>query len=126
MSLSAQQTAPESGSRLCRLDAIGDGDCREIRCAVAGGSGDSSETVSLVVMRSGALAWAYRNVCPHFSLPLNSEPDRFLVIAERRVMCAYHCAIFRFEDGMCIEGPALGMALTPVAVRIVDGEVIVA
>ncbi len=39
------------------------------------------------------------------------------------LMCVHHSALFRFEDGQCIEGPCTGAALTPVAIRIVDGEV---
>ena len=77
-----------------------------------------------MVARSGEQAWAYVNVCPHFSLPLNSQPNEFLVIGERRVMCAYHCAIFRFEDGHCIEGPAEGLGLEPVAIEVVSGDVV--
>ena len=29
-------------------------------------------------------------------------------------MCAHHSAMFRFEDGVCIDGPCQGAALTPV------------
>jgi nitrite reductase/ring-hydroxylating ferredoxin subunit len=103
----------QPGTALCRLEDIPDGDCVELRAGPR----------SLVVMRSGAQAWAYVNVCPHFSLPLNSQPGDFLVVGERRVMCAFHCAIFRFEDGVCIEGPAEGRALERVPVSVVDGEV---
>jgi nitrite reductase/ring-hydroxylating ferredoxin subunit len=98
---------------LCSLDAVPDNDCLEVV------RGDAS----FVVMRSAGRVWAYRNVCPHFSLPLNAQPNEFLVVGERRLMCAFHCAIFRFEDGLCIEGPAEGLSLDPVAVEIVAGEV---
>ena len=120
MNWSAHKDAPPPGSRLCRLDDIRDGDCLEIR------RGTGPDVLSLVVMRSAGHAWAYVNVCPHFSLPLNSQPNSFLVTGERRVMCAYHCALFRFEDGLCIEGPAEGLSLDAVPVAIVDGEVLVA
>jgi nitrite reductase/ring-hydroxylating ferredoxin subunit len=98
---------------LCNLDAVPDGDCLEVV------HGDQS----IVVMRSAERVWAYRNVCPHFSLPLNAQPNEFLVVGERRVMCAFHCAVFRFEDGLCIEGPAVGLSLDPVPVEIVGREV---
>lgn len=120
MSWASQKPAPAPGLRLCRLDAIQDGDCLEIQYGVG------EDALSLVVMRSAGRAWAYLNVCPHFSLPLNAQPNSFLIAGERQVMCAYHCAIFKFEDGMCVEGPALGMSLDAVAVRIVDGDVVVA
>lgn len=98
---------------LCSIEAVPDNDCLEIV------RGDAS----IVVMRSGGRVWAYRNVCPHFSLPLNAQPNEFLVVGERRLMCAFHCAVFRFEDGLCVEGPAEGLRLDPVPVEIVDSQV---
>jgi nitrite reductase/ring-hydroxylating ferredoxin subunit len=98
---------------LCRFDAVPDGDCLEV---VHGGK-------SLVLMRSADRVWAYINVCPHFSLPLNAQSNAFLVIGARQVMCAYHCAVFRFEDGVCIEGPAVGLKLDAVSIEIADGEI---
>ena len=41
-------------------------------------------------------------------------------------MCAFHCAVFRFADGVCVEGPALGMHLAAVPVRVDNGDVVVA
>jgi nitrite reductase/ring-hydroxylating ferredoxin subunit len=99
---------------LCRLADIPDGDCLEVHVGER----------SFMVARSGANVWAYVNVCPHFSLPLNSQPNEFLVVGERRVMCAYHCAIFRFEDGRCIEGPAEGLGLDALPVEVVAGNVV--
>ena len=113
-----RQAAP-AGLHLCRLEAVGDGDCLEVRS-------DAEPAPSIVVMRSAGRAWAYVNVSPHFSLPLNSEPGRFLIAGDRLVMCAYHCAVFRFDDGLCIEGPAEGLRLDAVAVKIEDGDVVVA
>ena len=117
---SAHRHAPARGTRLCRLDDVKDGECLEVRF------GEAPDALSLVVMRSAGQAWAYVNVCPHFSLPLNSQPNAFLVTGERRVMCAYHCAIFRFDDGLCVEGPAEGLHLDAVPVHVVDGEVLLA
>jgi nitrite reductase/ring-hydroxylating ferredoxin subunit len=120
MNWRAHRHAPPPGSPLCRLDAVEDGGCLEVRC------GDAADALSLIVMRIAGGARAYINVCPHFSLPLNAQAGEFLIAAPRRVMCAYHCAIFRFEDGACEEGPARGMALDAVPVEVIDGEVRVA
>ena len=98
---------------LCRFDAVPDNDCLEV---VHGGK-------SIVLMRSAERVWAYANVCPHFSLPLNAQQNEFLVVGSRQVMCAYHCAVFRFEDGVCIEGPAVGLGLDAIAIEIADGEI---
>lgn len=105
-----------AGTLLCRLDAVADNGCIDIPLGVP----ESPERV--LVVRSGSHAWAYVNRCPHFSLPLNSTPNHFLVVGTGRVMCAFHCAVFRFEDGACIEGPAFGMSLQCVPTRLIDGE----
>jgi nitrite reductase/ring-hydroxylating ferredoxin subunit len=98
---------------LCPLDDIPDGGGKEIACG-AGGPGEAP----IVVLRRGDQAWAYRNVCPHFSIPLNYEPDTFWTYEAEHLMCAHHSAMFRFEDGVCVDGPCLGAALTRVPVRI--------
>jgi nitrite reductase/ring-hydroxylating ferredoxin subunit len=102
---------------VCPLDAVPDGGCIE----VAFGAG--AEPLRLIVLRSGREAWAYVNVCPHFSLPLNSQPGEFLVTDDRHLMCAYHCALFRFHDGLCVAGPAKDRSLEAVPVQVVDGIV---
>lgn len=111
--------AAPAGARLCRIEDIEDGGCLEVRCR-------AEPAPSIVVMRSADRAWAYVNLCPHFSLPLNARPGEFLIDGSQRVMCAFHCAVFRFADGHCIEGPAVGMHLEPVPVNIENGEVVVA
>lgn len=99
---------------LCRLDAVPDGGA----CVADAGLADD-----VVIVRRGRQAWAYINRCPHFSVCLDYEPGDVLTYGGKVLMCAHHSALFRFEDGQCIEGPCTGAALTPVAIRIVDGEV---
>jgi nitrite reductase/ring-hydroxylating ferredoxin subunit len=77
----------------------------------------------LLMHRRLSTVRAYVNQCPHFSLPLNARPDRFLLLAHHRIMCAYHCAVFRLEDGHCEAGPAEGMSLEPVPVELVGEQV---
>ena len=96
---------------LCLLDDIPDGGALEVAAGQAGAPG-------IVVLRRGDNAWAYRNLCPHFSIPLNYEPNTFWAYDAELLMCAHHSAMFRFEDGQCIDGPCQGAALTPVAIRI--------
>jgi nitrite reductase/ring-hydroxylating ferredoxin subunit len=90
---------------LCSLDDIPD-------------SGGLEASASILVLRRGDDAWAYRNVCPHFSIPLNYEPNTFWTYDGQLLMCAHHSAMFRFEDGACIDGPCLGASLTSVPIRI--------
>ena len=105
------------GSLLCRLDAVPDGACREVKY------GADENAFSVLVWRQGAEVHAWVNTCPHFSLPLNSRPDEFLLLPGERVMCAYHCAVFRLHDGVCTEGPAQGMGLDLVPIEVAGGEI---
>jgi nitrite reductase/ring-hydroxylating ferredoxin subunit len=102
------------------MDSVGDGACKELSF----GEGDGM--LSLIVHRRATLVRAFVNRCPHFSLRLNARPDHFLVLTGERVMCAWHCAVFRLDDGHCIEGPARGMGLDPVPVEARDGSIYLA
>ncbi|MFP3613185.1 Rieske 2Fe-2S domain-containing protein [Paraburkholderia sp. SIMBA_050] len=101
---------------LCALDDIPDGGALEIPADQPGASG-------IVVLRRGEDAWAYRNMCPHFSIPLNYEPNTFWAYDAELLMCAHHSAMFRFEDGVCVDGPCGGASLTPVDIRIEQRQI---
>ena len=120
MSWKSHPHAPAADTELCPLAAVPDGGCVEVSF------GSEREKLRLIVLRSAGQAWAYVNVCPHFSLPLNSRPGEFLVTDDRHLMCAYHCALFRFHDGLCVDGPAKDRSLESVPVTIVDGVVRIA
>lgn len=112
--------APAPGTVLGPVDAIGDGDGREYRF----GAGPSA--FSMVVVRRGASVRGYLNLCPHFALPLNGRSGQFTDPERGLLMCFNHFAVFRFEDGRCIEGACEGEALDPVPVEIVGGLVRIA
>ncbi|BCZ85405.1 (2Fe-2S)-binding protein (plasmid) [Paraburkholderia terrae] len=101
---------------LCALAEVPDGGAIEI---------SALPEMPIVIVRRGVDAWAYRNVCPHFSIPLNYEPNTFWTYDGELLMCAHHSAMFRFEDGRCVEGPCEGTALTAVGIRIDRGEVFI-
>ena len=111
--------APADGAELCVTSDIPDGACHEVIY------GEGFKKLRIVACRDGDDVWAYVNCCPHFRLPLNGQSKSFFIPATRQVMCAFHCAIFRFEDGMCIDGPARGLDLESVPVQIVDGRVLI-
>jgi nitrite reductase/ring-hydroxylating ferredoxin subunit len=101
------------GSGVCRLADIPDGGARVI---------DSAETgVPVIIVRRGEAVWAYVNRCPHFSVPLDFEPGEISCYRGQVLMCAHHSALFRFEDGHCIDGPCTGSALDPVGVTVEAG-----
>ncbi len=109
--------APLQGSVLCRADELPEGGCKELRF------GDGDSALSILLYRHADGIRGYVNSCPHFSLPLNAQPGRFLLLAGERVMCAWHCAVFRLDDGVCTEGPAEGMRLQQIAVNVVGDAV---
>jgi len=104
--------APAAGTRLCAAGDVGEGQGKEIVF------GEGKDAFRIVLFRVGQRVLAYHNCCPHFSLPLNYEPDLFHLLDGGVLMCAHHTAMFRIEDGACIDGPCAGANLTPIALRL--------
>ena len=98
---------------LCHLEDIADGQSLAIQTA----------TEHLVLVRRGTQVWAYVNRCPHFSVTLDAAHGAVLTYEAQVLMCAHHSALFRFEDGLCIEGPCQGAALDAVPRRQHAGRV---
>jgi nitrite reductase/ring-hydroxylating ferredoxin subunit len=94
-----------------------DGGCTELAYA------QGEDACTMLLYRSGLEVRAFINRCPHFSLPLNTRPGEFLLLSGARIMCAHHCAVFRLDNGHCIDGPAGNTALEAVDVDIRDGQV---
>ena len=109
--------APAPGTRLCKLSDIDDGTGREFTF------GPDKDAFRMFVVRRGEAAYGYLNICPHFSLPLNYRPGQFTTADGDLIMCSMHLALFRFEDGLCIEGACPGRSLDPVPIVIDEGQV---
>jgi nitrite reductase/ring-hydroxylating ferredoxin subunit len=112
--------APPAGTRLCETTEVPDGQGREIVF------GDGKDAFRVVVFRLGERLVAYHNCCPHFSLALNYEPDKFHVFDGEVLMCAHHVAMFRLEDGECFDGPCQGARLTAIGIQTKNGEIRIA
>jgi nitrite reductase/ring-hydroxylating ferredoxin subunit len=112
----ARPFAPPPGTRLCRLDEVPE------RSGHGIAFGDGKQAFEMLLVRRGGAVWGYVNQCPHFKVALNARPDDFVNI-DGLIMCAWHYATFRVEDGYCIDGPCEGMALKPVPVH-VDGTTV--
>jgi nitrite reductase/ring-hydroxylating ferredoxin subunit len=109
-----------AGARLCSADAIPDGGAREVFV------GPREEPLHVVLFRQGETIVAYRNRCPHFLLPLNAGPGRFILLDDGLVMCAWHSAVFRIADGAGIDGPCMGASLEPLAIKRESGQIVLA
>jgi nitrite reductase/ring-hydroxylating ferredoxin subunit len=77
----------------------------------------------LLVVRAGTRLFAYENRCPHRGTTLDWAPDRFMTSDSTHLQCATHGAEFRIEDGRCVRGPCMGLALSPLRIECVDGDV---
>jgi nitrite reductase/ring-hydroxylating ferredoxin subunit len=112
--------APSPGTALGRLDDIGDGQGREYIF------GPDHDAFRMFVVRRGTDVFGYLNVCPHFSLRLNYRPNQFTT-RDGEILCSMHFALFRFEDGLCIQGACPGRSLDPVHVELtLDGTLRIA
>ncbi len=102
-----------AGAALCRIEDIPDGG--SLTAAIG--------ARPVILLRRGQAVWAYLNRCPHFSVTLDAAHGAVLTYDAQVLMCAHHSALFRFEDGLCIEGPCQGAALDPQPLRVDAGRV---
>jgi nitrite reductase/ring-hydroxylating ferredoxin subunit len=109
--------APASGAVLGPFDEIVDGKAKEYTFGVG------IAAFRMFVVRQGEAAFGYVNQCPHYSLPLNHRPDQFLTRSGDKIMCTQHLALFRIEDGACLDGACEGRSLDPVPVEVRDGQI---
>ena len=114
MGLEPREPRAESVSmgatQLCRFSEVPDGGARVVDEACIGRP--------VIVVRRGEQVWAYVNRCPHFSVPLDFVPGNVSCYRSQVLMCAHHSALFRFDDGVCIDGPCSGAGLEAVAVEV--------
>ena len=78
------------------------------------------------VLRIGDAVRGYVNRCPHAGNPLNLLPHRFLTADGTLILCSSHGALFEKSSGYCVAGPCAGRSLTPVALEIRSGLVLLA
>jgi nitrite reductase/ring-hydroxylating ferredoxin subunit len=117
MSWRDHPASPSPGTVLCEVTDVPDEGGWEVTF------GTERELLRFLLLRRGPTVWGYENNCPHFSLPLNFDPQVFVTL-DGLIMCAHHTAFFKFADGSCVEGPCAGAGLTPVPVHCKDGQVI--
>ncbi len=111
--------APDTGARLGNVHELPDGGVHEVIF------GEGKDAFPIILLREQDQVIAYLNRCPHYSIPLNTEPGKFFILAERQIMCATHCAVFRIQDGHCTDGPVMGDHLTPIDID-ATGEISIA
>jgi hydroxyquinol 1,2-dioxygenase len=105
--------APAAGALLGPAGEVPEGGAKAYRF------GRGRSAVQMFVVRHEGQVRGYLNICPHFSRPLNHDPDAFL--ADGLIVCVRHFARFRPHDGLCVEGACEGSHLDPVPV-VIDAE----
>src|SRR5690554_5625097 len=66
---------------------------------------------------------AYRNLCPHWSMPLDDGSGDFFDASGHLIQCKMHGARFEFDTGECIMGPCDGEYLEALRVELsADGK----
>ncbi len=67
---------------------------------------------------------AYVNWCPHKNVPLD-DGSGVIFDAEAGILaCQHHGALFRVDDGVCVEGPCIKACLKALKVEVRDGEIV--
>ena len=105
---------------VCRLSELTAGTARGFTI----GTGDWP--LRGLVVRVGHEVRGYVNRCPHAGHPLNLLPHRFLTPDGTLIVCASHGAVFEKGNGYCVAGPCAGRSLTPVALAVRSGCVLIA
>jgi len=78
------------------------------------------------IVRQGEAVHGYVDRCPHMGLPLAQELDEYVAPDGKYLMCSWHGAFFRIEDGYCVGGPCGGASLQPWPVTVRDGLLVTA
>ncbi len=74
---------------------------------------DGRPEVALVVRGADGRPRAYRNECAHLPVPLDGGSKEFLSPDGAHLRCGTHGALFRRDDGYCVEGPCRAQWLDP-------------
>ncbi|MGY8993204.1 MAG: Rieske (2Fe-2S) protein [Rhodospirillales bacterium] len=106
-------------TRLCALTDIPDGNSTGLSIP------DGAYQLSLILVRRDREVFVYRNQCPHEGDLMQHAPGKFLDDDAKYILCASHWAVFRIEDGLCVQGPCLGDGLTPYPVSITNNDVFI-
>jgi len=111
--------APLPGHALGAAEAIVENSAREFVI------GAGRAAFRMFVVRRHGQFHAYLNFCPHYSLPLNHQPDQFL--KQGYIECAQHFARFEIDGGRCVAGACEGEHLLSIPVTVnAEGVLIIA
>jgi len=103
-----------------RLAALGEVPVRGLLFTFRDGPLPASGILVRVV--NGVRAW--RNECRHLAVRLDRDTPGSLFDRDGALlMCQFHGALYRPDDGLCVAGPCVGSRLRELPLAVLDGEV---
>ena len=106
----------------CRRDELSAGVVKPV--ALPKGD-DKRPREALVLLDLEGRVRAYLNRCRHIPIPIDSGSRSFLTFDKQHLLCGTHGALYRLDDGVCIAGPCLHLALEALPLEETDGELFV-
>jgi len=82
----------------------------------------SPPSEAIVVRDATGVVRAYLNRCRHLPIPLDGASREVLDAERTHLECRTHGALYRLEDGLCIDGPCEGLSLLALPLEERDGE----
>jgi nitrite reductase/ring-hydroxylating ferredoxin subunit len=71
---------------------------------------------ALVLLGSDGEPRAYLNRCRHLPIPLDAGSREFLTHDGEHLLCGTHGALYQRDDGVCVAGPCLHLALDKITI----------
>jgi nitrite reductase/ring-hydroxylating ferredoxin subunit len=72
---------------------------------------DGRPREALVLLGGDGEPRAYLNRCRHLPIPIDGGSKRYLTERGEHLLCGTHGALYRLDDGVCVAGPCLHLAL---------------
>jgi nitrite reductase/ring-hydroxylating ferredoxin subunit len=111
------ENIPNEDCKICSLEEIQDGGCRIFQI------NSDMEKVSIIVLRSGDLCYAYVNRCPHFGMKLAETDSQLIFEPNLWIKCNVHYAQFGWQNGACLGGDCAGDSLQTIPLTIQNGMI---
>lgn len=112
----SNESAPPPGTDVCAFADVPDGKAHVVLFP----------QFELIVVRQGRDVFGYENECKHLGVGLNLLDDKEVETKDYHMLCEFHWATYRFNDGYCVVGPCQGDSLTAVPLAVRAGRVVVA
>ena len=105
-------------TQLCNLKDIPENGAKGMIATVNG------KQRNIFIIRKEGRVFAYINWCPHNQVLIDQIPGRFFNEDNSLIQCSKHGALFRIEDGYCVEGPCQGERLQRLPCESKNGSVL--